>query len=197
MIAAPAYWLRLSFSKKMVPRRAPRFPAPRPDSPRRAAVTERRTERVRDSDASRTMPCRVSAAPRAVERAPVTAVRRWEAVKRRLTGPHGVRTNLALLEIGRFAVLVSLKRLARPRGVEPLTPRSVVWCSIQLSYGRLACRGGATTAATTTPPPGAKARGPNPQPAEVGPRLTFCTARAVVVVGSLWKTPHDGAARAR
>src|SRR5580700_11333719 len=31
----------------------------------------------------------------------------------------------------------SLKRLARPRGVEPLTPRSVVWCSIQLSYGRI------------------------------------------------------------
>ena len=30
-----------------------------------------------------------------------------------------------------------LKRLARPRGVEPLTPRSVVWCSIQLSYGRV------------------------------------------------------------
>src|SRR5690242_5906070 len=30
-----------------------------------------------------------------------------------------------------------LIRLARPRGVEPLTPRSVVWCSIQLSYGRL------------------------------------------------------------
>src|SRR5947207_14499635 len=29
--------------------------------------------------------------------------------------------------------------MARPRGVEPLTPRSVVWCSIQLSYGRL-CR---------------------------------------------------------
>src|SRR5262245_47452826 len=28
--------------------------------------------------------------------------------------------------------------LARPRGVEPLTPRSVVWCSIQLSYGRMA-----------------------------------------------------------
>jgi HAD superfamily hydrolase (TIGR01509 family) len=27
--------------------------------------------------------------------------------------------------------------VARPRGVEPLTPRSVVWCSIQLSYGRI------------------------------------------------------------
>jgi hypothetical protein len=31
----------------------------------------------------------------------------------------------------------SLEKLARPRGVEPLTPRSVVWCSIQLSYGRM------------------------------------------------------------
>jgi hypothetical protein len=31
----------------------------------------------------------------------------------------------------------ALRSLARPRGVEPLTPRSVVWCSIQLSYGRV------------------------------------------------------------
>ncbi len=43
--------------------------------------------------------------------------------------------------------LVCLRKLARPRGVEPLTPRSVVWCSIQLSYGRmpaaaLAAKGG-------------------------------------------------------
>ncbi len=28
-------------------------------------------------------------------------------------------------------------RMARPKGFEPLTPRFVVWCSIQLSYGRL------------------------------------------------------------
>ncbi len=27
--------------------------------------------------------------------------------------------------------------MARPRRFELLTPRSVVWCSIQLSYGRL------------------------------------------------------------
>jgi hypothetical protein len=31
-----------------------------------------------------------------------------------------------------------LKDLARPEGFEPPTPRFVVWCSVQLSYGRLA-----------------------------------------------------------
>jgi hypothetical protein len=30
----------------------------------------------------------------------------------------------------------SLELLARPEGFEPPTPRSVVWCSVQLSYGR-------------------------------------------------------------
>ena len=29
-----------------------------------------------------------------------------------------------------------LIRMARPKGFEPLAPRFVVWCSIQLSYGR-------------------------------------------------------------
>jgi integrase len=32
--------------------------------------------------------------------------------------------------------LKSLRNLARPEGFEPPTPRSVVWCSVQLSYGR-------------------------------------------------------------
>jgi hypothetical protein len=43
---------------------------------------------------------------------------------------------LALYRQPSSVVTNLLKRLARPRGVEPLTPRSVVWCSIQLSYGR-------------------------------------------------------------
>src|SRR6202048_1562182 len=51
-----------------------------------------------------------------------------------------------------------LKKLARPRGVEPLTPRSVVWCSIQLSYGRLPRAGRRCAAATTTPPRSGNAR---------------------------------------
>jgi hypothetical protein len=29
-----------------------------------------------------------------------------------------------------------VNELARPKGFEPLTPRFVVWCFIQLSYGR-------------------------------------------------------------
>ena len=37
--------------------------------------------------------------------------------------------------LGRLAKL--LKLLARPKGFELLTPKFVVWCSIQLSYGRL------------------------------------------------------------
>jgi hypothetical protein len=36
--------------------------------------------------------------------------------------------------------------LARPKGFEPLTPRFVVWCSIQLSYGRLSRIAGPQTA---------------------------------------------------
>src|SRR5947207_2530620 len=40
----------------------------------------------------------------------------------------------------------------RPRGVEPLPPRSVVWCSIQLSYGRLPSAGRRCAPVTTTPP---------------------------------------------
>ena len=37
---------------------------------------------------------------------------------------------------------VGANELARPKGFEPLTPRFVVWCSIQLSYGRPSCRWG-------------------------------------------------------
>ena len=38
------------------------------------------------------------------------------------------------LERRRFCNFLIL--MARPKGFEPLTPRFVVWCSIQLSYGR-------------------------------------------------------------
>src|SRR5690349_6625882 len=31
---------------------------------------------------------------------------------------------------------IVVRKMARPKGFEPLTPRFVVWCSIQLSYGR-------------------------------------------------------------
>ncbi len=34
------------------------------------------------------------------------------------------------------------RKMARPKGFEPLTPRFVVWCSIQLSYGRVSMRAG-------------------------------------------------------
>ena len=39
--------------------------------------------------------------------------------------------------------------MARPKGFEPLTPRFVVWCSIQLSYGRVFAR--AENLCITTP----------------------------------------------
>jgi hypothetical protein len=41
--------------------------------------------------------------------------------------------------IGKKTGLAARKLLitmARPEGFEPPTPRSVVWCSVQLSYGR-------------------------------------------------------------
>jgi hypothetical protein len=79
--------------------------------------------------------------------------------------------------LGSMVRLKTLKRLARPRGVEPLTPRSVVWCSIQLSYGRLshaaACAIGGW-AATITPrdPPRQVASGrvdPSRRSPQMGP----------------------------
>ena len=37
---------------------------------------------------------------------------------------------------GCWPVKRALAEVARPEGFEPPTPRFVVWCSIQLSYGR-------------------------------------------------------------
>ena len=48
------------------------------------------------------------------------------------------------------------ERLARPKRFELLTPRFVVWCSIQLSYGR-ARRGSNSDAAPPVQGRGAKA----------------------------------------
>jgi hypothetical protein len=46
----------------------------------------------------------------------------------------------------------SAKCLARPEGLEPPTPRFVVWCSIQLSYGRKQAAGCSGTSAAYQPP---------------------------------------------
>ncbi len=38
----------------------------------------------------------------------------------------------------RTRVVRTFPNLARPQGLEPRTPRFEAWCSIQLSYGRIA-----------------------------------------------------------
>jgi hypothetical protein len=53
-------------------------------------------------------------------------------------GGDTVATNLLFELFGQLDLLAKLLiSLARPEGFEPPTPRFVVWCSIQLSYGRL------------------------------------------------------------
>jgi hypothetical protein len=53
-------------------------------------------------------------------------------------GPYRVRRNLKL-GYGALELRYNhLNRLARPRGVEPLTPRSVVWCCTFCRHGLLA-----------------------------------------------------------
>ena len=50
----------------------------------------------------------------------------------------GFRTPDIALPFRALAQFCGCKReMARPKGFEPLTPRFVVWCSIQLSYGRV------------------------------------------------------------
>ena len=57
-----------------------------------------------------------------------------------------------------------MTKLARPEGLEPPTPRFVVWCSIQLSYGRSERRD------VAEPPPGI-----NPFMEGTGIKLEFGT----------------------
>jgi hypothetical protein len=71
----------------------------------------------------------------------------------------------------------SLKRMARPKGFEPLTPRFVVWCSIQLSYGRLVGRSlREATLAEAGDIKGSDAVG-KPLHAEVLPKASDCVLR--------------------
>ena len=49
----------------------------------------------------------------------------------------GVRTPIYTCPVNALTAIAGGKsEMARPKGFEPLTPRFVVWCSIQLSYGR-------------------------------------------------------------
>ena len=47
------------------------------------------------------------------------------------------RTGTLRRDLTSNTIYKCLISLARPEGFEPPTPRFVVWCSIQLSYGRL------------------------------------------------------------
>jgi hypothetical protein len=51
-----------------------------------------------------------------------------------------------------------LKLLARPKRFELLTPRFVVWCSIQLSYGRRSQANGRDGGIANESPPRMQAR---------------------------------------
>ncbi len=56
---------------------------------------------------------------------------------------HRGSSTLVLMHPSTWAFLPDhgkMQGMARPKGFEPLTPRFVVWCSIQLSYGRLTRR---------------------------------------------------------
>ncbi len=56
-----------------------------------------------------------------------------------ISGSKAVLARCASRAAGRSPVsdFLDCSGMARPKGFEPLTPRFVVWCSIQLSYGRL------------------------------------------------------------
>ena len=66
------------------------------------------------------------------------AARNWHRLRRL---PHMPTKTVSNWRLKRCDNAKFLKRMARPKGFEPLTPRFVVWCSIQLSYGRLRSAG--------------------------------------------------------
>ena len=64
--------------------------------------------------------------------------RRYQPNRRRQCERGGLHSKHRL--IGSILFSNGSMEMARPKGFEPLTPRFVVWCSIQLSYGRPADR---------------------------------------------------------
>jgi hypothetical protein len=64
------------------------------------------------------------------------APRAWSPAGRGRTKKCAVLNTVLIFILERRAEDKCLKLLARPKRFELLTPRFVVWCSIQLSYGR-------------------------------------------------------------
>ena len=74
-----------------------------------------------------------------------------------------------------------MEAVAHPKGFEPLTPRFVVWCSIQLSYGcvlRARTYWGASPKASTTVPAWDRMASPRPNSLQVPVETCrFCPKR--------------------
>jgi hypothetical protein len=59
------------------------------------------------------------------------------APSKAVTCPGGISKNRFICALSNGALPQLFDRMARPKRFELLTPRFVVWCSIQLSYGRV------------------------------------------------------------